>query len=29
LIRSFHAEVDNVSTDDIIKAIVEAVIKGK
>lgn len=29
LIRSFHAEVDNVSTDDIIKTIVDTVIKGK
>lgn len=29
LVRSFHAEVDNVSTNDIIKAIIDVVIKGK
>jgi len=29
LVRSFHAEVDNISTNDIIKTITEAVLKGK
>lgn len=29
LVRSFHAEVDNVSTHDIISSIIETVIKGK
>ncbi|HEX3020519.1 MAG TPA: MoxR family ATPase [Chitinispirillaceae bacterium] len=29
LVRSFHSEVDNVSTDDIIKGIIDSVLKGK